>query len=74
CRMMAPEKIVAEIGQVYRIKCTNCLDALLFTLEAFYEPHWYECQKWDDPGYVAGLLVKHGVIADHQSTFEFLKS
>lgn len=72
--MWAPEKIVAEIGQVYRIKRSSGLDSPLFTLEAFYKPHWYECQKWDDPGHVADLLVKHGVAADHQSAFEILKS
>ena len=72
--MSASEKIVAEIGHAYRIKRRNGSGDALFTLEAFHGPYWYECQKWDDPGYVADLLVKHGVAADHKLAFEILKA
>lgn len=72
--MGTPEKIVAEIGRVYRIVRSCGADGPLFTLEAFYDPYWYQCQKWDDPGHVADLLVRYGTAADHQSAFEMLKA
>jgi hypothetical protein len=72
--MGAPEKIIAEIGRVYRIKRNHGSDGPIFTLEAFHEPYWYECQKWDDPGLVGDLLVKHGAAADHETAFQLLKA
>ncbi|MBT2988022.1 MAG: hypothetical protein KME65_03570 [Candidatus Thiodiazotropha sp. (ex Ctena orbiculata)] len=71
--MCAPEKIIAGIGKVYRLKRRNGSDGQLFTLDAFHEPYWYECQKWNDPGAVADFLVKFGIAADHETAFEMIR-
>jgi hypothetical protein len=65
-------QIIAAFGQAYRLRVVEDEHGLCFILDVLLMSHWHEWQKWDDPGHVANLMVKHGVIADHTEALHLL--
>jgi KaiC/GvpD/RAD55 family RecA-like ATPase len=65
-------QIIAVFGQAYRLRVADEEHGRFFILDALLKSHWDEWQKWDDPGHVANLMVKHCVVADHAEALHLL--
>jgi hypothetical protein len=67
-------QIIVFLGQTYRLRVAKEECELIIILEEYIKPYWQECQKWDDPGHLANMMVKQGTVADHAEALTLLNN
>lgn len=72
--MSGRERVLAYFGHVYRLRTQNGDTGRKYPLDALIAGKWTQIQCWEDVGYVAAQLVRHGIVVDHQSAMLLLQA